>query len=228
MHAMKKGILFDFNGTMFFDGAFQEASWRAFLEAKTGRAVSDAECQEYIHGRNADVTLRYFLQRELTKQEVAALEEEKEQVYRRMCLEQPDSLRLAAGLPAFLDRMTEQGVPMTIATAAGLSNIKFYFEQFALHRWFSLDRIVYNDGTIPGKPKPDIYQIAAQKLQVTIHDCVVFEDARAGIEAARRAGVAKIIGISSMLTEAELLALGADAVIPDYCGIDALCDMLWK
>ena len=57
------GAIFDFNGTMFFDEAFQERSWREFLGQKTGRDVTDAEFQEYIHGRNADVSLPYFLQR---------------------------------------------------------------------------------------------------------------------------------------------------------------------
>ena len=42
------GILFDFNGTMFFDESFQEESWKSFLMKKTGRAVTEKEFQKYI------------------------------------------------------------------------------------------------------------------------------------------------------------------------------------
>ncbi len=55
-----KGVIFDFNGTMFYDGEFQETSWRRYLQRKIGRKVTDDEFQEYVHGRNADVTLPYF------------------------------------------------------------------------------------------------------------------------------------------------------------------------
>ena len=43
------GILFDFNGTMFFDESFQEESWESFLMKKIGRAVTEKEFQKYIH-----------------------------------------------------------------------------------------------------------------------------------------------------------------------------------
>ena len=72
------GILFDFNGTMFFDESFQEESWKSFLMKKTGRAVTDKELQKYIHGRNSDFSLPYFLGRPMARGEIELLEEEKE------------------------------------------------------------------------------------------------------------------------------------------------------
>lgn len=72
------GILFDFNGTMFFDETFQRQSWKCFLSERLGRAVADDEFQEYVHGRNAAETFRHFFGRDLSREETAALEEEKE------------------------------------------------------------------------------------------------------------------------------------------------------
>ena len=46
------------------------------------------------------------------------------------------------------------------------SNVDFYIKEFNLEKWFDIDKIVYSDGTIKGKPAPDIYEIAAGKLEV--------------------------------------------------------------
>ena len=76
-------------------------------------------------------------------------------------------------------------------------NVEFYIKEFNLLRWFDIDKIVYSDGTIPGKPAPDIYLLAAKKLNLDPKDCIVFEDAISGIEAAYKAGVKNIIAVAS-------------------------------
>lgn len=58
--------------------------------------------------------------------------------------------------------------------------------------------MIYNDGTLPGKPAPDLYLKAAQRLCVAPETCVIFEDSGAGIESAQRAGAKKVVGIASM------------------------------
>lgn len=58
--------------------------------------------------------------------------------------------------------------------------------------------MVYSDGTIPGKPAPDIFLIAAEKIGLEPKDCIVVEDAIAGIESAKSAGIGKIIAIASL------------------------------
>lgn len=217
MNTEIKGILFDFNGTMFFDEKFQETAWRTFIQEKTGRSVSDEEFQKYVHGINAEITLPYFWKRSLSRQEVAALEEEKEVVYRRLCLENPQDFCLADGLKEFLDELLRKEISLTIATASAFNNVKFFFEHLGLDKWFSLEKVVYNDGTIPGKPQPDIYWKAAEKIGVDIADCMVFEDAKPGIEAAKRAGAGRIGGVASMLEEDVLLSCGADIAVKNYC-----------
>lgn len=218
-----QGVIFDFNGTMFYDEKFQEKAWRTYLEEKIGREVSEEEFQKYIHGRNAEATFHYFLKRECSRKEVEMLEEEKEIVYRKLCLENPEEFHLAAGLPEFLDELKNESVPFTIATASGLNNVKFFFEHLQLGRWFDLERVIYNDGTIPGKPEPDIYLRAANMLGVAMKKCAVFEDTSSGINAAYRAGAEKIIGVASMLKEENLLSFtGVTAVIKNYQNLEKL------
>ena len=75
---------------------------------------------------------------------------------------------------------------------------EFYIKEFQLEKWFDLDKIVYSDGTIPGKPAPDIFMIAAEKINLKPAECVVVEDAIAGIKSAQDAGIGKIIAIASL------------------------------
>ena len=63
-----RGIIFDFNGTMFFDEEFQNISWRSFLQAKTGHYITDEEFQEYIHWRNNEVSLKHFISPDLSRE----------------------------------------------------------------------------------------------------------------------------------------------------------------
>lgn len=221
------GIIFDFNGTMFFDEKFQEKAWRKFLEIKIGREVSEEEFHEYIHGRNSEVTLPYFLKKELTKEEVMSLEEEKEVIYRQLCLESED-FKLADGISEFLDKLVKLEIPMTIATASALNNVKFFFEHLHLDKWFEFDKVVFNDGVLPGKPEPDLFLKAAEKINMDIENCIIFEDSKSGIKAARRAKAKKAIGVASMLDRDELEALGATMSIKDYNDLEMMMDIVVK
>ena len=77
-------------------------------------------------------------------------------------------------------------------------NVEFYIKEFHLEKWFDIDKIVYSDGTIPGKPAPDIFLIAAEKIKLAPRDCIVIEDAIAGINSAKAAGIGKIVAIASL------------------------------
>lgn len=203
-------MLYLVNGTMFYDGEIQEKSWRTFLQRKIGRKVTDDEFQEYVHGRNVDVTLSYFLDKKLSKKEIEELAEEKEVVYRELCLGNKNKFKLATGLIELLNHFT-------IATASGLNNVKFFFKYLDLATWFDIGNVVYDDGTIPGKPEPEIYIRAANKIGVSINECMVFEDAKSGILSAHRAGACKIVGVASLLDKEALFKIqGVDQVIEDY------------
>ena len=208
------GVIFDFNGTMFYDEEFQTNSWRTFVESKVKRNISDQEVQEYIHGRNAEVALEHFLGRMFSEEEIETLEEEKEVIYRKLCLASPD-FKLANGLPEFLDELISRKIPITIATASGWNNVKFFFEHLGLDKWFDINTIVYNDRTLAGKPAPDLYLKAAERFGVDIKDCVVFEDSKSGIESAKRACAKKIIRVASV-PEHEADDFGVEDVIKDY------------
>lgn len=192
------GIIFDFNGTLFFDSEKHIEAWREFSKRVRKQAFTDDEMREYMFGRTNEDILAYLIGKKPDPQMVETLGKEKEALYREMCRQDQQNTVLAPGATKFLDFLKENNIPMTIATMSEKDNVDFYIEEFNLDKWFDLDKIVYADGKIAGKPAPDIYLKASRILGLKPSDCIVVEDAVSGIEAARSAGIGKIIAIASM------------------------------
>ena len=195
---MYKGIIFDFNGTLFWDSEKHLEAWREFSKRLREQPFTDDEMREYMFGRTNDDIIEYLTGEKPTREMVERFAGEKEAVYRDMCRNDKENTVLAGGAVEFLDFLCEKNIPHTIATMSNGENVEFFIETFNLKKWFDVDKIVYDDGTMPGKPAPDIYLRAAKKLNLAPKDCVVIEDAVSGIESARAAGIGKIIAIASM------------------------------
>lgn len=189
-----KSVIFDFNGTLVFDTANHDRAWKIITSKYREKPFSDEELEKNIHGRTNKAIFEYITGRELNAAEVDKFSTEKELIYQKLCREDKN-FRLIRGAEDFLNYLRDNKIPRTIATASNRMNVDFYVEMLHLERWFDLDKIVYDDGTLEGKPKPDIYEKAAKILQTKPEDCIVFEDAILGIESASRAGIGKIIAV---------------------------------
>lgn len=164
---------------------------------KINRPILEDEFQKYVHGKNIIDTFKYFLNIECSPEETLKIGEEKEVIYRKMCLESPN-FKLAVGLVDFLDYLKEKGIDRNIATASAFPNVKFFFDHLDLDNWFDINSVAYNDGIIPEKPDPSIFLLAAKNINVDIQDSIIFEDSYSGIEAAKRADAKKIVVVDSM------------------------------
>lgn len=193
-----QGIIFDFNGTLFFDSALHYDAWRMFSTKLRGYPFTDEEMQKYMFGRTNSDIIEYAIGRKPDVKMVEKLAKEKEGLYRDECRKNPDCLKLAPGAEEFLDYLKENNIPRTIATMSEWDNVEFYIEVFKLEKWFDLSKIVYSDGKIAGKPAPDIYQIAAKNINLPTQKCIVVEDAISGINSALSAKAGMIVAISSV------------------------------
>ena len=193
-----KGIVFDFNGTLFWDTKLHNEAWDIFLEKYQIR-LNDDEKFRTFHGKtNKDIFITLF-GNILSDQQIIDYIIEKETLYQKLCLEYLVSTDnpLAPGVVPFLDLLEEREIPFTIATASDKINVDFYFEHLGLSQWFDYSKVVYNDGTIRGKPNPDLYQKALSIIGLLPAEVIVFEDAINGLMAARNAEAGKIIIVDS-------------------------------
>ncbi|MBI3366263.1 hypothetical protein HY041_01370 [Candidatus Roizmanbacteria bacterium] len=116
-----KGIIFDFNGVLFWDIALQEKAWN-------GMSV-------HMHRVENRLIFPYLLQREISEKEFKKLEEKKESAYQHMCLENKDQFVLSPGAVELLDYLTEKNISRTVATASSKGNVDFFVEY--LHNFIS-------------------------------------------------------------------------------------------
>ena len=193
-----KGIIFDFNGTLYWDSQLHYDAWREFSKIIRGVEFTDIEMRDKMFGHTNEDIIEYAIGKKPTKEMVEKYGKEKEALYRKRCLLNPKEFKLAPGAIELLDFLKENNIPRTIATMSEWDNVEFYIKEFQLEKWFDLDKIVFSDGTILGKPAPDIFILAAEKIGLCPKDCIVFEDAIAGINSAKGAGIGKIIGVASI------------------------------
>lgn len=190
-----KGVIFDFNGTLLWDTQLHNKAWDMFLN-QHGISLSDEEKHQWIHGKlNSEIMMNLF-DNKLTKEKMDQYILEKEEIYQRMCTEL-DDFSLAEGTIALFEELKEREIPFAIATAADLVNVEFYIKTFNLYKWFKRESIIYNDGTVRGKPFPDIFLKALDVLEIEGKEALIFEDSISGIKAAEAAKAGKIVIVNS-------------------------------
>lgn len=192
-----KGIIFDFNGTLYWDSAKHKQAWRLYSKKLRGTEFSDEEMLHHMFGRTNEEIIEYAIGKKPSAEMVEKLGQKKEELYRQMSVKDKENFHLAQGAVEFLDFLKENDIPRNIATMSDKTNVDFYFKSFNLNKWFDINKVVYANGIIPSKPAPDIYEIAAKNMDLASKDCIVVEDALSGIESARKAGIGKIIAICS-------------------------------
>lgn len=191
------GFIFDFNGTLFWDTEYHNRAWDGWL-GRYGFAMTDTEKDIRVHGRNNRDIFEDIFGRPMESAEAWRYTEEKERLYREICLR--DGMALAAGATELLDLLKSRGVRLTIATASGMENVRFFFNELSLDRWFSIERVICDDGLIPGKPAPDYFLRAAAALDLAPGDCAACEDSPAGLRAAHAAGIGRLFRVRTCST----------------------------
>ncbi|MET4781363.1 HAD-IA family hydrolase [Glaciihabitans sp. UYNi722] len=209
-----RGVLFNMDGTLVDSSAVVEALWGAFARKYD---LDIGELLDYSHGRQTRDTVFRFLPDDLDPH-AAAIEFQDEELFRL------DGIREIGGAAAFVHEMISR-VPVAIVTSAA--------RQLALRRLRAAgvgvpSLVIAAEDVKKGKPDPEGYIIAAARLGIRIEDCVIFEDADAGIDAAIASGGRVVVvgqrarvrnGIASVADFRDLSVLGnrdTDTVEIDY------------
>jgi HAD superfamily hydrolase (TIGR01509 family) len=193
---MSKGYIFDFNGTMFWDTEYHDEAWMAFSD-KYGLNITKKYLREELHGKVNREILKIVYDPAISEAEATLLSEEKELIYRQIVHRLGHKIQLAPGVQKVLNKLKKKKTPMAIATSSPKVNVDFYKVFFNLTKWFPENLIIYDDGSFSGKPAPDIFLLAAERLNLDPSDCIVVEDSITGIKSARAAGVGHIYLVSS-------------------------------
>ncbi len=193
----KKAIIWDLDGTLIDSSQYHWEAWQAVMKSENFSLTYDEYVADF--GKRNDEILRGRLGADLTDEFIARVSLAKEEVYRDLI--RTKGMDLLPGAAYWLERLKAEGWLQALATSAPRGNIDAVFAALRLDKFF--DAAVSSEEVKAGKPEPDVFLAAAAKMDVAPADCIVIEDAPAGLEAARRAGM-RSIGV--LTTHRELKA----------------------
>ena len=186
-----KGVIFDFNGTLFFDNDKHVRAWGTISRLIRGYDISEEELHNQFNGTPNIQNILYMTNHQATPEELTKYSQLKEEYYRQYCKEDVENFHLVDGTKEYFDSLKQNHIPFTIASASIKENIDFFRESFDLDRWIHPHHIVYDDGTYTNKVQ--MFKDAAKRIHVDIKDVLVYEDSFSGIKNAYEAGVKSII-----------------------------------
>lgn len=210
-HKQTRAVLWDVDGTLVDSAEYHWLTWHEIL-LREGYELTRERFAASFGQRNPEA-LRSFLGPDLPVSEIKRISSAKEARYRELV--QARGVKPLPGVIRWLKHLQTNGWRQAIASSAPLLNIEAIVSALGLGSYF--DAIASAEDVERGKPDPQIYLAAASKVRTPPERCIVVEDAPAGIEGARRAGM-RSVGVLSThsllkadLVVSSLAELSADA-----------------
>jgi HAD superfamily hydrolase (TIGR01509 family) len=184
--SLDRAVLWDLDGTLVDSEEFHWLSWRDTVRAEG----IELTYQQFLasFGQRNDRILPVWLGADVDAGRVRRIGDEKEAAYRRLA--EAHGLTPLPGAREWLSTLKAAGWKQAIASSAPRLNVGMMLRVAGLDDCF--DAIVSADDVSAGKPDPQVFLKAAAKLHVPPSRCIVVEDAAAGVEGARRAGMRSI------------------------------------
>jgi beta-phosphoglucomutase len=206
-----KACLFDLDGVLVDTAIYHFQAWKNL--GKKFNYELTTEQNEQLKGVSRVESLNKILDwanYSATQEEKSNWLIEKNEEYLRL-ISNMNRSEILPGVEEFLNQIKNQGFKIALGSASKIAEI--ILDKTGLMPWFDL--IIDGNTVSKSKPDPEVFLKGAEGLAMKPSECIVFEDAQAGVEAAK-AGNMKAIGIG----DRETLYL-ADKVIPNFIGIKA-------
>ena len=211
-------IIFDMDGVLADNSDYHVEAWTVFSRDYDRELPAD-EIKKRLGFNNREY-MRFILEREPTKQEVIDATERKEALYREIFSQH---LSPPAGLIEFLEDLKQRKLICGVATSAPAENVDFVLDGLDIRHYFK--EIVDASHVKHCKPAPDSYIEAAKRLNVSPSECVVFEDAIAGVQSAKAAGM-KVIALTTSYPAEVLEEYEPVAILESFTDLQKPCEAL--
>ena len=200
MRLRPRAVVFDIDGTLVDNMSLHAEAFAAFAR-RHGLPPLTHEDRARLDGRRNSEIFPILFNREVPRDEWLVYEAEKEGLYREISR---GRLMPLIGLSRLLARLTDEAIPVALATSAPEPNVVHTLSEISLGGTFEI--IVRGDQVGRGKPAPDVFIEAGRRLGIAAADCLVFEDAPVGIVAAQAAGM-PVVALTTSFSESHFAGL---------------------
>ncbi|MFE4711127.1 beta-phosphoglucomutase [Paenibacillus sp. NPDC056722] len=200
-----KGAIFDLDGVIVDTAKYHFLAW-AELARELGFEFTEAD-NERLKGVSRMRSLDILLEvggLDFPEEEKLAMADKKNRLYVEF-INKLDQSELLPGVKEYLTGLRERGVGIALGSAS--KNAMFILDKLNITELF--DAVVDGNKVSNAKPDPEVFLTGAVELKLQPEECIVFEDAEAGVEAGKAAGM-KVVGIGKpeILKEADLVVAG--------------------
>lgn len=201
-------IIFDLDGVIIDSNPAIIEFWSEWA-TKEGFELNDSMIREWVFGRRVTATIEGLFSQVST-------DRKKEIENSGYLFDQAMRPSGILGIRDFIQGLTQMNCTIGVATSSHYERMLQMLERVGVANYFN--QFITAHDVSKGKPDPEPYLKMAEKLQLPVSECLVFEDANSGVQSAKAAGM-EVIGIGNDLTKDELLQFGALEVIADYTEI---------
>jgi beta-phosphoglucomutase family hydrolase len=191
-----QAVLWDLDGVIADTADAHYLAWKGVF-GRRGVEFSRPDFMSFF-GRRHDTIIEFALGKDLAPEDFDAVAEAKQADYRRRVSRH---LKAMPGAAELLESLKEHGIKCAIASSAPIENIVIILRGLGIEGYFQA--IAPGTEVPEGKPSPQVFLLAAEKLGVSPGNCVVIEDAIAGVSAAKRAGM-KCVAVANSHPAASL------------------------
>jgi beta-phosphoglucomutase family hydrolase len=207
--SLEKAIIWDMDGVIADTAPYHFKAWQQVFQ-KRGVKFTEADFKHNFGQRN-DTIIRDIQGQGTSQSEIDAISQEKENSFRNMVRQR---IKPLPGVINLIKLLAEHGFKMALASSAPIENIQLLITGLGINNYFQA--IISDKEVTEGKPSPQGFLLAAQRLGVKPENCIVVEDAVAGVSAAKRAGM-RCLAVTNThprksLLEADLIVNTLEAI----------------
>ena len=209
---MKKGIIFDMDGTIVDSLPYHYEAWKIFFKENKVENFSE-KLKDYKGGGTLDL-LTTVLGNNYSKKELKSMVDDKEIIFRDIY---KNNVIPIEGFIQMLESIKSQKILVGLASNAIRENVKMILNELKIYNEF--ESIICGDEVENGKPNPEMFNKTAKIFKLDKKDCLIFEDSIEGLQGAVNSGI-DAIGVKSSSSDKILKSAGAKATIKNYVNIN--------
>lgn len=209
---MKKGIIFDMDGTIVDSLPYHYKAWKIFFKENKVENFSE-KLKDYKGGGTLDL-LTTVLGNNYSKKELKSMVDDKEIIFRDIY---KNNVIPIEGFIQMLESIKSQKILVGLASNAIRENVKMILNELKIYNEF--ESIICGDEVENGKPNPEMFNKTAKIFKLDKKDCLIFEDSIEGLQGAVNSGI-DAIGVKSSSSDKILKSAGAKGTIKNYLNIN--------